>query len=267
MPVPPRGLFSLLTGFTVALLIIAPSGFGPATVRDSTAIPAVVATVVPAAAIERPDAVITGSIAPAVQANLAAYVPVKVTMSPMPLALPEPHAGSDAFQQALALVETDPAAAFALAAKLDLSAEKRTIEWAADLLRRRQGALSPRWLELYAAEAPAFADADVFRTRLEQAHPGRRGWRDIIKRWAARLPTRSMRRSPSPLPMSPTGRSQRVRRIARQIWTARVSSTRRSRGQVLERLGALLTGRPLGSRRAPDDARPRHRRPSACSPT
>lgn len=235
MLVAPRGLGSLLTGFSVALLIVVPSGFGPSAVRDARAVAAVVAN-------EPADVVVTGSIAPlapAVHADLAAYVPYTVTMSPLPLALPEPpHAGSAEFQKALAALEDDPAGAFALAADLS-GAERRAIEWAA--IYYGNGKIDYRSVLQFAADAPAFAQTPEFRTRLEQAVlRADTDGATIIETLGGSLPGTIDGQIALALAYVADGQKERATSIARQIWTTEFLDKARE-DRFYKKLGALLS--------------------------
>ena len=135
-----------------------------------------------------------------------------------------------------------------------------------DLLRRRRHRPTPT-VERFAADAPDFVNASVFKTRLEQAliKADAAGADDHPACSAARCPIRSTRRSRSPSPISPTGRRSAPRR------SPAPSGSTTSSMPATEAQGARQARRPadrrgpLGARRAPDDARPRQRRPSGCS--
>jgi soluble lytic murein transglycosylase len=231
MLVAPRGLGSLLTGFAVALLIVLPSGFGPSAVRESGAVAAVSAN-------EISDSVRTGSIGPAVQADLAAYIPIKVTMSPLPLALPEPHAGSEEFQKALAAIDDDPAGAFALSANLS-GAERRAIEWAA--IYYGNGKIDYRSVLQFAAAAPAFAETPEFRTRLEQALlRADADGATVIETLGGQLPNTIDAQIALALAYVADGQKERAAGIARQIWTTEFLDKPRE-DRLYKKLGALLT--------------------------
>ncbi|HQZ11452.1 MAG TPA: lytic transglycosylase domain-containing protein [Devosia sp.] len=239
MPVSPRGLAGLLTGTSIALLIFVASGHAPFSFGDSDAVAPIAAAIGPVAPHVPPDALETGSIGPAVQANLTAYVPLKVTMSPLPLALPEPHAGSEQFQQALALLETDPVGAFERAATLNSAVEKRTIEWAA--IYYGSGKVNYRDVLAFAAAAPAFADTSIFRTRLEQAVlRADADGATIIEALGGRLPNTIDAQIALALAYVADGQKPRAAVIAQQIWASEFLDKQRE-DRFYKKLGGLLT--------------------------
>ncbi|HHY49178.1 MAG TPA: hypothetical protein GYA10_05465, partial [Alphaproteobacteria bacterium] len=127
-------LLVLLLGLTVALVAASPLAFHQAGANDTI------------------DTIITGSLAPEVEG---------ATPTPDPK-------GSAAFRAALAvLVKGDHAAAYALARKLPDDTERRTIQWAA--IYYGEGTIDYGSVIRFSADAPAFSDTSVFKTRLEQA--------------------------------------------------------------------------------------------------
>jgi soluble lytic murein transglycosylase len=160
-------------------------------------------------------------------------------MSPLQLALPEPHAGSEQFQAALAMLETDPVGAFALAAKLSSPVEKRTIEWAA--IYYGDGKVNYRSVLEFAAASPAFSDATVFQTRLEQAViRADADGATIIETLGGTLPNTIDAQIALALAYVADGQKQRAAGIARQIWTTEFLDKARE-DKFFKRLGALLT--------------------------
>lgn len=83
--------------------------------------------------------------------------------------LPVAHAkGSVAFREALETLQAgDPVAAFAQAIALPDAMERRTVQWAA--IYFNGGKIDFQAVAQFAADAPAFAPADLFRTRIEQS--------------------------------------------------------------------------------------------------
>jgi len=71
------------------------------------------------------------------------------------------------FRRALALLDTDSAAAYALAATLPDNVERRVIQWAA--VYYGDGTVDYKSVARLAADAPAYASTSLYRTRLEQA--------------------------------------------------------------------------------------------------
>ena len=76
--------------------------------------------------------------------------------------------GSAAFRSALTtLVDGDPVAAYALARALPNDVERRTVQWAS--IYFNDGKIDYQSIARFAADAPDFAPAEVYRTRIEQS--------------------------------------------------------------------------------------------------
>lgn len=237
MLIAPRGLGSLLTGLSVALLIGAIGGFGHPPTADHS--------VVTAALGNEPviDTMETGSVGrPAVTASFdLSYVPVRVTMSTLPLALPPaPPVGSDSFRAALAvLVDGEPAKAFELGATLTDPAERRTMEWAA--IYYGSGKVDYQSVIRFAAEAPAFADTSVFKTRLEQALVrADAAGPEVIRVLGGDMPNTVSAQIALALAYVADGQRARAAGIASQIWTNEFLD-KDDENRFFKKLGQLLT--------------------------
>ncbi len=107
-------------------------------------------SIAPAAANDSIDPTITGAVQP------GAAVPAADAK------------GSEAFGKALALLlDGEVSAAYAAARELPSAVERRTIQWAA--IYFHPGVVDYAAVQRFAADAPEFAAAEVYRTRVEQA--------------------------------------------------------------------------------------------------
>jgi soluble lytic murein transglycosylase len=245
MLVTPRRLFSFLTGIAAALMILAASGVRPPTAN---------APHLDTALVNDPlDGTSTGSIVPAIHANLttpATIVALETGVSGIApdFAIatdPEPAIqfprGSDAFQKALAVLSSGgpPAEAYELAKALPDVAERRTVQWAA--IYYGDGAIDYESVIRYSAEAPAFSDTDVFKTRLEQALVrADAAGPEVIRVLGGDMPRTISAQIALALAYVADGQKERAADIARQVWTNEFL-TKSEEDRVYKKLGELLT--------------------------
>ncbi len=250
MRVAPRELHSFLTGIAIALLIVAPSGLGPATVNEAATLSAGVAR-------EPMDAMATGSIAPDVPAIKAKFsVPTIAALEtgvsgPAPdLSVPAPvrtakavefPQGSAEFQKALAVLTGggSPAEAYELAKTLADEAERRTIQWAA--IYYGDGKIDYESVIRFSADAPAFSDTEVFKTRLEQAlTQADAAGPEVIRVLGGAMPNTINAQIALALAYVADGQRERAAEIARHVWTTEFL-TRAEENRFHKKLGELLT--------------------------
>ena len=245
MLVTPRRLFSFLTGIAAALMILAASGVRPPTAN---------APHLDTALVNDPlDGTSTGSIVPAIHANLTTPETIvaletgvsgiapdfAVATDPEP-AIQFPR-GSDAFQKALAVLTSggSPAEAYELAKALPDDAERRTVQWAA--IYYGDGAIDYESVIRYSAEAPAFADTDIFKTRLEQALVrADAAGPEVIRVLGGDMPRTISAQIALALAYVADGQKERAADIARQVWTNEFL-TKSEEDRVYKKLGELLT--------------------------
>ncbi|HEX4297502.1 MAG TPA: lytic transglycosylase domain-containing protein [Devosia sp.] len=198
----------LLSGSFAAALIVALSYSAPA---------------VPAT--EGVDPVVTGSIDPA-GADVAAVV----------------AQGSPEFRAALALVTGGKFAdAYAAGAALKSDVERHTIEWAS--IYYGGGGVAYGAVQDFAAEAPDFASAGVFRTRIEQALVKTDAPEDVlIKTLGGSMPNTLAAEIALGKAYADTGDKVRAASIARTIWVDDFLD-QDSETKVLAALGGLLTAK------------------------
>ena len=180
-------------------------------------------------------AVETASVEPPVP---AAVVPSAAAKDKAPAIVAD--RGSDAFREALALVVGgEHAAAHALARGLADDTERRTVQWAA--IYYGGGAIDHESVIGFSADAPAFSDTSVFRTRLEQALTrADAAGADIIRILGGATPNTVDARIALALAYVEDGQRERAARIARDLWTTRPLA-RGEEDKLLNRLGDLLT--------------------------
>lgn len=155
-----------------------------------------------------------------------------------PAPLPEPGV-STAFQKALgALKDGQHAQAYELARAIADGTERRAVQWAAITLGN--GDVPSAAMQRFAADAPAFAGAAGFRTRLEQAllkedAAGNR----IIAVLGGAMPGTIDGQIALALAYKADGQTERAARIARSIWVGNFLE-RDQEDRVLAQLGDLL---------------------------
>jgi soluble lytic murein transglycosylase len=251
----PWGLRRLLLGLSFALTIAAvllltrqPAN---GTVERAAMTPA---SALVEAAIEGP---VRGIVVPEVPAKHLAPAPVWVTtalLTDPPTgtfdsfvtgsvdldAKPQPEVGTAEFRTALAaLVDGDAVKAYDLAKSLDDSAERRALQWAA--IYYGDGVIDFASVIRFSADAPAFSETDVFKTRLEQAlmRAGPEG-AEIIEHLGGAMPNTVDARIALALAYVEAGEKDRAVEIARSIWTTEFL-TKASENRVYKKLGKLLT--------------------------
>jgi soluble lytic murein transglycosylase len=241
MLVAPRELHSLLTGVTIALLIVAASGLGPATVSSNTTTAAV--------APEPLDSISTGSVGPAVEASFTVPTLAALTTGvsgpapdlSVPAAAIEFPKGSAEFQAALAELTGggSPVKAYELAKALPDVAERRTVQWAA--IYYGEGKIDYESVIRFSAEAPAFSDTSVFKTRLEQALTrADAAGPEVIRVLGGAMPNTISAQIALALAYVANGQRERAAGIARQVWTSEFL-TKAEEDRFYKKLGELLT--------------------------
>lgn len=164
-----------------------------------------------------------------------------VTTGSVPAGANTPEAdtrGTAAFRAALAKVTDDPVAAYAAAQALDDATEKRTIEWAA--IYYNAGVIDYRAIRDFAAEAPGFASASIYRSRIEQslakadASPV-----DVIAALGGAMPNTVDGQIMLAAAYLAQGETSRATGIARTLWIDNVL-TEEQEAVVLDKLGTLL---------------------------
>jgi soluble lytic murein transglycosylase len=245
MLVTPPKLHSFLTVIAIALLILAAAGLrlpgenAPAQLE--------------AALFAGPmDGTATGSLAPAIQASFT--VPASITPpetgvsgSPPDFAVPanskpaiEFPSGSAAFQEALSIITSggSPVEAYEKARSLSDDAERRTVQWAA--IYFGDGKVDYESVIRFSADAPAFSDTSVFKTRLEQAlMRADAAGPEVIRVLGGAMPNTISAQIALALAYVEDGQKERAARIARQIWTTEFL-TKAEEDRVQKRLGGLL---------------------------
>ncbi|KRA51451.1 hypothetical protein ASD80_14770 [Devosia sp. Root635] len=147
--------------------------------------------------------------------------------------------GSAAFRAALAaLVDGDPVAAYAQARALPDDVERRTIQWAAVYFNA--GKIDYRSIQRLAADAPDFAAAGVYRTRIEQsiakaeADPGA-----VVAALGGAIPNTIDGQIMLATAYLAQGETGRATSIAKSIWIDNFL-TEEQEAVVLDTLGSLL---------------------------
>ncbi len=127
--------------------------------------------------------------------------------------------GSPAFSSALALVEAEEyAQAYAIARGFSDPVERRVIQWAA--IFYGNGAIDADTVLRFAADAPEFASARTYKTRLEQAlTQSNAGYREIIEKLGGQMPNTIDAQIALARAYLEDGQRERGVRIARQVWT------------------------------------------------
>ncbi|MEO6395267.1 MAG: lytic transglycosylase domain-containing protein [Devosia sp.] len=173
-----------------------------------------------AAAPDAIDNLITGSINPG---------------APMPV---DPK-GSAEFRAALDLINSEPAKAYELASALPNVVERRTVQWAA--ISFGNGGVPYQSVLAFLKDAPGFAAAEVFKTRLEQALLMAEASSDeIVKHLGGAMPNTLEAQIALALAYVEEGETARAQRIAQAIWVGDYLD-KASEDKVYKALGKLLT--------------------------
>jgi soluble lytic murein transglycosylase len=227
------------------LLILAASGVRPPTANAPHIETALVSDPV--------DGTSTGSIVPAIKANLTIPGTIAALETGVSGAAPDFAAataaepaiefprGTDEFQKALAVLTGggSPVEAYELAKALADDAERRTVQWAA--IYYGDGEIDYESVIRFSAEAPAFADTTVFKTRLEQAlMRADAAGPEVIRVLGGAMPNTIGAQIALALAYVVDGQKERATEIARQIWTNEFL-TKAEEDRVYKKLGELLT--------------------------
>ncbi|HEY0032439.1 MAG TPA: lytic transglycosylase domain-containing protein [Devosia sp.] len=146
--------------------------------------------------------------------------------------------GSAEFEQALAtLNEGKLQDALDLAADLDSAVERHTIEWAS--IQFNPGAAPYRSIKRFMTEAPQFANAELFQTRLEESLAREQLPADKMLETLGGEPTTVEGQIALARALLSDGKEDHAGELARQIWTENFL-TRTQEKRVLDSFGALL---------------------------
>jgi len=174
----------------------------------------------PALADESVDPIVTGAIAGSVSTS--------------------EERGSIAFREALALLgEEKYADAYAKARRFSNSLERRTIQWAAIYFGK--GAVDYNSIIRFAADAPEFASARLYKTRLEQSLSETGAPKsEVIRTLGGQMPRTIDGQIMLAKAYIADGQRARAARIARQIWTTNFL-TREQEERALSAFSSLLS--------------------------
>ncbi len=121
------------------------------------------------------------------------------------------------FSRALNLVDTDPAAAYQLAATLTDPIERRVVQWAA--VYYGGGAIDYQSVARLATDAPAYSSASFYKTRMEQAltraNPSAS---DVIAMLGGQMPNTIDGQIALARAYVVDGQRERAGRIIREVW-------------------------------------------------
>ena len=147
--------------------------------------------------------------------------------------------GSAQFRSTLAvLTGGDPVAAYAQARALPNDIERRTIQWAA--IYFNSGKIDYHAIQRFAADAPDFASASLFRTRVEQSLlAGTPPDGDVIAALAGQMPNTIDAQVALAAAYLDKGEKSRATNIARSLWIENFL-TEEQETAVLAKLGTLL---------------------------
>lgn len=150
--------------------------------------------------------------------------------------------GSAAFRKALEILASgDQAGAYAMAKGLPNDIERRTIQWAA--IYFGNGAIDHGSVLNFEADAPEYASAALYHTRLEQALVKENASDDqVIRLLGGQMPNTTDAQIALALAYKDNGQAARAARIARSIWVDNFLD-RASEDKVRLKLGDLLTRR------------------------
>ncbi|KQX43029.1 hypothetical protein ASD04_03525 [Devosia sp. Root436] len=147
--------------------------------------------------------------------------------------------GSAAFRAALdVLLGGDPVAAYAQARRLPDDVERRTIQWAA--IYFNAGKIDYPSIQSFAADAPDFAPASIYRTRIEQslarAEPGAA---DVVAALGGAMPNTIDGQIMLAEAYLAQGETSRATSIARSLWIDNFL-TETQEATVIDKLGSLF---------------------------
>lgn len=176
-------------------------------------------------------------LAPAVQASLVD--PVTTGSIPAKPLIDNTKTSSATFKQALELLaDAKRADAFALAASITDTAERRAIQWAA--IFYGGGDVPAASVQKFIIEAPDFAASPVFKTRLEEALTKEKAdGATLIKELGGAMPNTLSAQIALAEAYVADGQKDRAARIARAIWTENFLD-KATEAKVLDRIGSLL---------------------------
>lgn len=183
------------------------------------------------------------SVAPPPAASTApvmAYAPSDTSAGELAIEELVASKGSDEFQAVLELIEDgEEVDAFAAAADLDNTLERRTAQWAAYYYGGRDLAYAD--IEAFKTDAPLFVTDTIYRARLEaaviKAAPPSP---DVIRLLGGQMPNAVDAQIALAVAYLADGQKDRAARIARAIWTEEFLDAAGER-KVLDKLGDLLT--------------------------
>ncbi|MET3925796.1 lytic transglycosylase domain-containing protein [Devosia sp. 2618] len=180
-------------------------------------------------------------------ANAAPYTLANETIDPTTTSALPPAAaviddferGSPQFRAALIeLRQGDPAVAFAMAGKLTSDVERRTIQWAA--INFNAGKVGYWAIEAFAVDAPDFAAASLYRTRVEQSLTANDAPQsDVMAALGARAPSTVDGQISLAAAYLAKGDKDKATTLARSLWVDNFL-TEEQETRVLAQLGSLL---------------------------
>lgn len=145
--------------------------------------------------------------------------------------------GSAEFQAALDLLGADPAAAFAQAGKLGSDVERRTVQWAA--IYFNSGKIDYTAIAAFAADAPDYAPAILYQTRIEQSLAKTEASPDAVIATLTGMPATVDGKIMLATAWFAKGDTHRATSLARSIWKDNFL-TEKQEAEVFEKLGSLL---------------------------
>lgn len=147
--------------------------------------------------------------------------------------------GSQAFRDALGvLLGGDPVAAYAQARALPNNTERRAVQWAA--IYFNAGKIDAASVQRFAADAPDFAAAGVFRTRVEQSlKASEPDAATIVETLGGAMPNTIDGQIMLATAYLAQGEAERATSLARSIWIDNFL-TEEQEAEVLAKLGSLL---------------------------
>jgi len=148
--------------------------------------------------------------------------------------------GSRAFRSALGLLDAQKyAEAYAQARNFSNQLERRTIQWAAIYFGK--GEIDYNSVARFATDAPEFASARLYKTRLEQSLAKTNAGKDVvIARLGGKMPLTIDGQIILAKAYVADGQSARAARIVRQIWTSNYLAPAQE-AAVRQAFSALLT--------------------------
>jgi soluble lytic murein transglycosylase len=147
--------------------------------------------------------------------------------------------GSAAFRAALAVLADGKATeAYEAARRLPNDAERRAVQWAA--IYFNEGEIDYQSIERFAADAPEFASASIYRTRIEQSLAKTQPTTaEIIAALDGTTPSTIDAQVMLASAYLADGQTERATNLARSIWIENFLDQQLEK-QVLEKLGGLL---------------------------